>query len=78
MSGIGFEGACRLRQAFFVAVTIFVAACSGGSPFDSRRDIADGVARSADMTPVRIRSGTFEIQGFRGTTVSVGGKNEIS
>lgn len=60
------EKACRFRQAFFVLVSaLWCTACAGGSPLDSRQEIADKTARSAHLEPVRFRAGPFEILGYR-------------
>jgi hypothetical protein len=57
--------ACRLRQVFFLCALIACSACVGGSPLDSRQDVADRVAQSAQLDSVRLRSGAFEVQGYR-------------
>ena len=57
--------ACRLRQAFFLSLLLLCVACAGGSPLDSRLDIAERVAHSARLEPARFQAGAFELHGYR-------------
>jgi pimeloyl-ACP methyl ester carboxylesterase len=57
--------ACRFRQAVFLTAFVMLAACSGGSPLDSRADVAEQIARVAQFEPVRLRGGAFELFGYR-------------
>jgi hypothetical protein len=59
------QKARRTRRAFLLCALLVLAGCADGSPLDSRQQIADRIAASAGLTPVRLRSGPFELLGYR-------------
>lgn len=57
--------ACRFRQAFLLLIVLVSASCGGVSPLDSRLDGVERIARTAQMTPLRVQAGPFELFGLR-------------